>query len=126
MALNEPRTWLIAYDITSPKRLGRVHRHLRKRAVPVQYSVFVVHDTPAYVGRLRNELMALIDARSDDVRIYPVPENPQLSLLGRRAMPEGVMLIRSGAEIPFADTHQNGYSHHCGSRCQAARSWVGG
>jgi CRISPR/Cas system-associated endoribonuclease Cas2 len=43
MGLNQIRSWLIAYDIASPRRLVRVYRLLREHAVPVQYSVFAAH-----------------------------------------------------------------------------------
>ena len=96
MAVNQARTWLIAYDITEPRRLRRVHRFLRKHAVPVQYSVFAAYDTPARIGQLRAALADQIDPRSDDVRIYPLPSEPELSVLGRKAMPEGVLLLEGG------------------------------
>ena len=34
--------WLVCYDISDKKRLGRVFRFLKKKGVPVQYSVFLV------------------------------------------------------------------------------------
>lgn len=101
MALNQARTWIIAYDITEPRRLCRVHRFLRKHAVPVQYSVFATFDTPARIGQLRAELAELIDPRTDDVRIYPVPANPELSVLGTKALPEGVLLLSRERVLPF-------------------------
>ena len=43
MSYTERRNWLVAYDIASPRRLARVHRYLKRHAIPVQYSVFVFH-----------------------------------------------------------------------------------
>src|SRR2546425_11381608 len=43
MSHTEQRNWLIAYDIADPRRLARVHRYLKRHAIPVQYSVFVLH-----------------------------------------------------------------------------------
>jgi CRISPR-associated protein Cas2 len=98
MALNLARAWLIAYDITEPRRLKRMNRALKRRAIPVQYSVFAAHDTPAAVGRMRRDLGKLIDVRTDDVRIYPVPSNPELAVVGLRALPEGVLVLREGTQ----------------------------
>jgi CRISPR-associated protein Cas2 len=105
MALNESRAWLIAYDITDPDRLRRIHRFLKQRAVPVQYSVFAPQDTPARIGRLRAELAQMIDKRSDDVRIYPVAMTPELTVLGVRALPEGVLLLKGGPTMGTTSMH---------------------
>jgi CRISPR-associated protein Cas2 len=105
MALNETRTWLIAYDIADPRRLGRVHRYLKTEAVPVQYSVFVTRATAARVGVIRATLADLIDPGADDVRIYQVPEHPEVACFGTRALPEGIQLLEgrvSSVVPPFA------------------------
>lgn len=93
MALNETRTWLIAYDITCPKRLVRIHRYLKTVAVPVQYSVFVAEETSAGIQRIRNALAQKINPKTDDVRIYPLPKNLEVHHYGRRALPEGLLLL---------------------------------
>jgi len=93
MALNKTRTWLIAYDIADPRRLARVHRYLKSEAVPVQYSVFVARATAGKVGGIKSALADLIDPGTDDVRIYLVPERPELSYLGTKALPEGILLL---------------------------------
>jgi CRISPR-associated protein Cas2 len=93
MALNETRSWLIAYDITCPKRLGRVHRYLKKVAVPVQYSIFIAEENDQGINRIRDELAQIINAKTDDLRIYPLPKNLELHQYGRRALPEGLQLL---------------------------------
>jgi len=93
MALNQTRTWLIAYDITCPKRLGRVHRYLKDVATPMQYSVFTAEENTQGILRIRDQLAARIDPKTDDVRIYPLPSNLELHAIGRRRLPEGVMLL---------------------------------
>jgi CRISPR-associated protein, Cas2 family len=60
--------YLIAYDIRSPRRLGRVHRYLRKLAVPIEYSVFYATCDPRQIVRILADLEDLIDASSDDLR----------------------------------------------------------
>ena len=93
MALTQPATWLIAYDIRSPRRLKRVHRYLSGVAISVQYSVFVTRCTVQRLGIIRAELAGLINKRDDDVRIYRVPERPLIETLGRQGTPEGIMLL---------------------------------
>jgi CRISPR-associated protein Cas2 len=101
MSLNQARTWLIAYDITSVRRWRRVHRLLCEQAVPVQYSVFAARCSAAKIGALRASLAGLIGKRDDDVRFYPVPEPPQLFVYGRRALPEGLRLLQGGDPLAF-------------------------
>ena len=40
------REYIICYDITCPRRLGRIHRVLKRLANPLQYSVFLFIGTP--------------------------------------------------------------------------------
>ncbi len=87
------RAYIVAYDIRDDRRLRWVHAHLRRRAVHVQYSVFVAHLTRAGVERLVDDLRDLIDQREDDVRIYPLPEDPEWTQLGEATLPEDVYLL---------------------------------
>lgn len=93
MALNETRSWLIAYDISDPLRLSRVHRYLRDEAMPVQYSIFLAITTANGIHRIRDELARKIDPRHDDIRIYLLPKSPNLAYIGQPALPEGVLLL---------------------------------
>lgn len=96
MALNASRAWLIAYDIASPRRLGRLGAFIKKRAVPVQYSVYYFEGSPAQLAGLMKEIGARIDASRDDVRAYPIPDNPEVAALGRRDSVLGDMLLPNG------------------------------
>jgi CRISPR-associated protein Cas2 len=89
MPLNQTRSWLIAYDIASPRRLQRIHRKLREHAMPVQYSVFVARCSAAKLGDIRALLAKIIDKREDDVRFYPIPEPAQLLSWGEKRCPKG-------------------------------------
>lgn len=102
MALNRARNWLIAYDIADPRRLQRVHRFLSQHAVPVQYSVFATRGSPMKLGLIRAGLAGIVDERDDDVRIYPVPEPAQLTVYGRKALPEGLSVIDGDSALPLA------------------------
>ena len=105
MALNQIRNWLIAYDIADPRRLQRVHRFLCRHAVPVQYSVFVSRCSAAKLGSIRASLAKLVKNREDDVRFYPVPEPAQLFVYGKKALPEGLLLLEGVASLTLAPTH---------------------
>jgi CRISPR-associated protein Cas2 len=99
MASNEPRLYLVCYDITEPRRLGRIHRFLREEGLPVQYSVFTAELTGPDLGRLLGGLRKRIDPRLDDVRIYPLPARLERLCLGRQYFPEDVLLIEDGVDL---------------------------
>ena len=93
MAIHKSQTYLLAYDIADPARLVRVHRACKQWGVPVQYSVFLVPLTPASIGVLLAELRGIIDERADDVRVYPLPAQVEVSQFGRQGLPEGIQLM---------------------------------
>jgi CRISPR-associated protein Cas2 len=68
------KSWyLIAYDVRDPKRLRRVHYYLRKQALAVQKSVFMVQTDPEGLAAIETELQARVKARDDDLRLYAIP-----------------------------------------------------
>lgn len=83
MAVNTERDWLIAYDITDPKRLLRVHRYLSQHAMAQQYSVFRACMSTTQLRRVKTGLARLIDPSEDDVRMYPLPAQADVARLGR-------------------------------------------
>lgn len=99
MALNQPRRWLIAYDIRDPRRLARVHRALTKAAVPVQYSLFAAAGSPRAMRELAAALEEKIDTRVDDVRFYPVPEQIHVYTIGATMLPDQVFLLADRADL---------------------------
>jgi CRISPR-associated protein Cas2 len=57
----EPRhLHLLAYDVSDPKRLRKVHKTMTAWGKPVQYSVFRVRCTARELERLRFELAGLL------------------------------------------------------------------
>jgi len=88
--------YLIAYDIANPRRLSRVHRILKKRGLPVQYSVFTVVSKRPTLIRLLTKIEEQIEAAEDDVRCYRLPENSETNSLGKQIFPEDVMLFTAG------------------------------
>lgn len=58
----EPRhLYLVAYDVSDPKRLRKVHKAMKAWGKPVQYSVFRVRATGRELERMRFEVVALLD-----------------------------------------------------------------
>lgn len=88
--------YIICYDITDPRRLQRVHRCLKRRATPLQYSVFLYRGSERQLLRHLAELEDLMDPRSDDVRAYPLPVRGLRLILGQLTLPEGVFWKQSG------------------------------
>ena len=91
---------VVCYDIRCPKRLGRVHRYLKRRAIPLQYSVFLVELDDQRCQRLLRGLQDLIDPRKDDVRVYVLPSAPDWCMIGKSLWPAGLTV--TGAKLPSA------------------------
>ena len=85
------REFVIGYDIRNPARLRKVYRTLLNYAVPIEYSIFVLHGTMQDAQRCMNRLEKLIDPREDDLRCYPLPARGVQARLGRPALPEGII-----------------------------------
>lgn len=96
MAINAPANWIVAYDIREPRRLSRLHRHLKKVAIPLQYSVFLAHETRTGIEALVKEIEDIIETREDDVRIYRIPKRTELIFVGRKVLPDGILLLDEG------------------------------
>ena len=96
MADSQRGLYLIAYDIANPRRLGRVHRILKKQGLPVQYSVFTVVMKRLRLLYLLARLEQQIIEAEDDIRCYRLPVNCDTVSLGRQYFPEDVMLFTDG------------------------------
>lgn len=98
MSHTELRNWLVAYDIADPRRLGRVHRYLKGRAIPVQYSVFVFHGSQRALEVVFDDIAELIESSEDDVRAYHLPDRCEVAMLGRQDLPQGVVVGGRGLD----------------------------
>ena len=96
MSWSELRSWLIAYDIADPRRLQRVHACLKRHAIPVQFSVFVMRGDERSLLRILNEIKELINQKEDDIRAYHLPDRCEVIMLGCQSLPEGVLLPVQG------------------------------
>ncbi|WP_019570828.1 CRISPR-associated endonuclease Cas2 [Thioalkalivibrio sp. ALE11] len=99
MARNRSIPWLIAYDISDPRRLQRFHRFLRQHATPVQYSVFLYVASHDRARHFATTLEDRIDPRHDDLRLYPLPASPEYQTLGRSHPLAGVQLFGNGVTL---------------------------
>ncbi len=101
MALTSKRPWILAYDIADPRRLGRVHRAVKRVGVPIQYSVYFLEMNPVALGAFLRRIERIIDDRADDVRAYPIPVPPDCSVLGASLLPDSA-LLRGGGDSPVS------------------------
>lgn len=85
LRVNESDLWILAYDIRCPKRLGRVHRAVRKWGTPLQYSVFLIKGKRDKLQELLDLLTEkLINTKEDDVRVYAVHASTPVWCLGQQ------------------------------------------
>lgn len=82
--------WLIGYDITDPRRLGRIHRAMVSRAMPIEYSIFLFIGNEKSLAECLATLSELIDPKTDDVRCYPLPSRGFQERIGRATLPAGI------------------------------------
>jgi CRISPR-associated protein Cas2 len=81
--------WLLAYDIRDTKRLQRVWRYLRREALPLQYSVYLLPTNRGQLETILEHLRTLIDETEDDVRVYPINANTRIWGLGQQFADDG-------------------------------------
>lgn len=84
------RHYLLCYDISDPKRLGRIYRRCCKYGTPFQYSVFHLHCSAKVLEDLLDAIEKLIDPSSDDVRAYAISSVKEITTLGEALLPEGI------------------------------------
>jgi CRISPR-associated protein Cas2 len=84
--------YIICYDIANPRRLARIHRLLKKQALPLQYSVFLFNGTETQLQHCLDQLQAIMDPHTDDIRAYPLPQRGLRLVLGPTPLPHGILL----------------------------------
>jgi CRISPR-associated protein Cas2 len=65
-------SWLVAYDISDPKRLRKVATACEDFGARKQYSVFLCRLSTTDFVRLRSRLYDLIDLKEDQVLFIPL------------------------------------------------------
>ncbi|MCH9698999.1 MAG: CRISPR-associated endonuclease Cas2 [Gammaproteobacteria bacterium] len=64
--------YVITYDVREIKRLQKVHYFLKKRAIALQNSVFLLHANQKKLQIILAGIHERVNGRVDDVRLYPV------------------------------------------------------
>jgi len=78
---------LLSYDVAGDRRRARLYRYLKGEALAIQRSVFLLHGDAATVRRVLQHAAGLIDARRDDLRVYPVVHPARLWVHGHTRSP---------------------------------------
>lgn len=85
MTLPLKHWYLIAYDVRDAKRLRKVHYYLRKQALAVQKSVFIIHADRETLAAVQDGLRRRVVERDDDLRLYAIPGPASLWAAGQQA-----------------------------------------
>ena len=86
--------YLVCYDIRDERRLQRVYNQAKKVGIHLQYSVFYCRLTWPELLEFKRTLNDIIDESKDDVRFYPLPENPKVTVMGLGdRIPDGIMVF---------------------------------
>lgn len=65
--------FIIAYDIADPKRLRKIAKILEKKALRIQYSIYILYDaTEQEAINLVRSLDKIYNEKEDDIRIYKI------------------------------------------------------
>jgi len=104
MTYRSKKPYLICYDISNPKRLGRLHRYISKHAIPVQYSVYLAMLKQNQLDEIKQGIGSIINNHRDDVRIYPLPSSPAVNTLGNQLLPEGISLLYNGVDLTLKNS----------------------
>jgi CRISPR-associated protein Cas2 len=100
MSVHEITGWIVCYDISHRKRLAAVHRYLKQKGLPLQYSVFLLQASAANMHRIMDQIGKMIDPRADDVRAYRYPLSAESHFLGRSILPDDVLI--TSRDVPPA------------------------
>lgn len=74
--------YLVCYDISDDKRLRQVFKLLKGIGIHLQYSVFYCSFTYPELKDFKMKISQLINKKDDDVRIYPLPKNNLVEVIG--------------------------------------------
>ena len=86
--------YLVCYDISEPRRLARVYKLMKGKGLHIQYSVFHCSLTWSNLLEIKGKLNYLIDEEEDDIRIYPLPAEEKVIIMGcGDRVPDGVEIF---------------------------------
>ena len=79
-----PRTlYLVAYDVSEPRRLARVGRYFHSYRVAGQKSVPEIWVTPAELQRIRADMGRLLNAEADRLQLIALDPRMRRRCLGQ-------------------------------------------
>ncbi len=80
------RRYLIAYDITDPRRLRRVCKIMEEHGDRIQYSVFVCDLSRSELTHARAKVESVMDLTGDSVLVIDLgePSAARMTFVGRR------------------------------------------
>ncbi|HBE44116.1 MAG TPA: CRISPR-associated endonuclease Cas2 [Deltaproteobacteria bacterium] len=88
--------YLVCYDVREERRLARVYKYTKQRGIHIQYSVFYCRLTWQELIELKSGLKEIINENEDDIRIYPLPQEMKVLVMGcGDRIPEGVNIFLS-------------------------------
>ena len=65
--------FIISYDIADSKRLRKISKIMEKKALRIQYSIYILYDaTKKEAIDLVSHLDKIYDEKEDDIRIYKI------------------------------------------------------
>ncbi len=86
--------YLVCYDIREPRRLARVYKFMKGKGLHIQYSVFHCRLTWQNLLDMKEKIANLLDESCDDVRIYPLPAEEKVIVMGSGdRIPDGVEIF---------------------------------
>jgi len=102
--------YLVAYDISHPKRLRRVARIMEKHALRTQKSVFQFYGTKNALLAVINELREVIDHEEDLVQAWRVGQENRVvkAMLGKQPENTPRVAVLSATQRCFVAQHQKG------------------
>lgn len=85
--------YLISYDIADQKRLSRIYRYMKGKAIHLQKSVFYIALGNNGLHKILNEIKEIMNSKEDDIRVYPVLSDFDTIIMGRGdKVPGGVWI----------------------------------
>ncbi|MBP9561545.1 MAG: CRISPR-associated endonuclease Cas2 [Syntrophorhabdaceae bacterium] len=86
--------YLVCYDIRDEGRLMKVYNKMKKTGLHIQYSVFHCRLSRDELLELKESLNSLIEISEDDIRIYPLPSDIKVTVMGQGdRVPDGVTIL---------------------------------
>jgi len=89
--------YLICYDIRDPKRLIKLHNYLKRVALPLQYSLFLLEGNTKLKTQCMLSASKIINPKVDDLRCYVIADNLFQIRIGAPILATGIYF----SSIPY-------------------------